>query len=238
MSETPLEELEDEQPHAAQEGKPRQWLIDRCDGKERVMNPDSRPCCPIFYSPLLLKFFPDYMETNCVMEFLGKTGCISPVNTKARKIIMITSTIGTIVGWAFLIFSDFAVSLNYYGMIDAAAFNTGSLSISPCRAGVFDCVSEIDNDFGFEADAARYSLGLRAIAITRYIPVLMNNDERTSEQRVVESFENFCSDGDQGINFIEPDQWDQCANASQAMVASILMSSVTYFFTFTTDILR
>lgn len=151
MSETPTEELEDQQPQAEKQEKPRQWLIDRCDGNERVMNPNSKPCCPIFYSPLLLKFFPDYMETNCVMETLGRTGCISPANTRARKIIMSTATIGTIVGWAFLIFSDFAVSLNYYGMIDTAAFNTGSLTLSPCRAGVFDCDSEFD-DGVFAAD--------------------------------------------------------------------------------------
>lgn len=39
-------------------GKPRQWLYDRCDGNERVMNPNSRPCAPCFNAPLPLKWFP------------------------------------------------------------------------------------------------------------------------------------------------------------------------------------
>lgn len=39
-------------------GKPRQWLIDRRDGNERIMNPNSRPCAPCFNAPLPLKWMP------------------------------------------------------------------------------------------------------------------------------------------------------------------------------------
>eukprot|EP00544_Gedaniella_sp_CCMP2646_P015477 CAMPEP_0202503394 /NCGR_PEP_ID=MMETSP1361-20130828/41628_1 /ASSEMBLY_ACC=CAM_ASM_000849 /TAXON_ID=210615 /ORGANISM="Staurosira complex sp., Strain CCMP2646" /LENGTH=1063 /DNA_ID=CAMNT_0049136599 /DNA_START=154 /DNA_END=3348 /DNA_ORIENTATION=+ len=233
MSETTPEDLRvvDQQPQ--EEEKPRQWLIDRCDGNERVMNPNSKPCCPIFYSPLLLKFFPDFMETNRVMEFLGRTGCISPTNTRARKIIMITATLGTIVGWAFLIFSDFAVSLNNFGMISGAAFNSGSLIVFPCRPGVFDaCDSEFDDGAFRGNERNEYFLGLRAIAITRF-----TDEDRTKKQRVVKSYDSFCA-GDLGFQVVGPDDCAQCADASQAMVASILMSTVTYFFTFTTDVLR
>ena len=33
------------------DGEPRQWLIDRVDGSERFMDPDSAPCCPCFNAP-------------------------------------------------------------------------------------------------------------------------------------------------------------------------------------------
>lgn len=209
--------------------KPRKWLQDRCDGKESVMDPQSRPCCPIFYTPLLLKFFPDIMETNCVMEFLGKIGCVNPDNIKMRRFIMITALIGTIVGWAFLIVADFAVSDSNYDFIDVAAFSIGSLRLKTCRP---DETCPEASQLSFVSAATRYSLGLRAAAYTRY-----NVTEYAETQRIVTTFDSFC-EGDQGFTLVRPEDCNKCADASQAMVVSILMASITYFFTFTTDVLR
>jgi len=207
----------------------RRWIEDRCDGNEQVMDPDSRPCCFIFYTPMLLKYFPYYMETNCVMRFLGKFGCVSEMNTRARKIIMIIALLGTIVGWGFLIYSDFAISTRY-GMIDAAAYNIGSVSI-------FECNPTTDSNCLLEPPlaATRYSLGLKAIAFTRYS--YQFSDQSETAAQIVTTFDDFC-DGDQGFQLVRPEDCGKCADASSAMVASILMSTVTYFFTFTTDVLR
>jgi len=219
--------------------KPRRWIEDRCDGNERVMNPDSRPCCFIFYTPLLIKCFPDILETNGVMRSLGRIGLVSPTNHRARKWIMILATLSTIVGWAFLIFSDFAISTNY-SLIDAAAFNIGSASIQSCRPG-----DDEECDGGAllaTTEATRYALGLKAIAYTRYKfdqQDLTNPDSiaRLETETVVTTFDDFC-DGDQGFRFVDDENCQKCEDASRAMVASILMSTVTYFFTLTTDVLR
>ena len=93
------------------------------------MNPDSKPCCPIFYAPLVLQCFPDLLEQNRVMEFLGKNGCVSPRNLTARRIIMLLALASTIVGWAFLIFADFAISTQYR-FIDMAPYNYASVGFA------------------------------------------------------------------------------------------------------------
>jgi len=169
------------------------------------------------------------------MEFLGKIGCVNPNNNTARKILMITALLGTIVGWAFLIYSDFAVSYNNYNFINAAAYNIGSVTFQPCPPSE-DCELEFDDNIPFSADATRYSLGLRAIAYTRYdfTSGMLN---RTETERYIATFGEFC-DGDNCLFIVQPDKCNDCGNASQAMVASILMSTVMYFFTFTTDVLR
>lgn len=40
------------------EGKPIQWLLDRCNGHERLMNPNQRPCCFLLYPNGFLKLCP------------------------------------------------------------------------------------------------------------------------------------------------------------------------------------
>lgn len=207
--------------------KPRQWLIDRCDGDEKVMNPNSRPCCAIFYAPLVLKWFPGILEQNRVMECLGRTGVTS--NVRARKWIMILALLSTIVGWGFLIYSDFAISTQY-DFIEAAAFNYGSNTIQFANTSGADI-----------RNSTRISLGLRAAAISNF--TFDENDQDYSqreEDRRVIGFDEFCTEQattDQ-IIFVNPEQCNACQDASHAMVTSILMSTVTYFFTFTTDVLR
>lgn len=45
--------------HAARaEDKPRQWIYDRCNGKEAVMSPERKPCCFLLYPNGLLKLLP------------------------------------------------------------------------------------------------------------------------------------------------------------------------------------
>ncbi|CAB9523862.1 expressed unknown protein [Seminavis robusta] len=216
--------------------KPRRWLVDRCDGNEQVMDPDSRPCCPIFYAPLLLKFFPDYLEQNRVMECLGKTGLFSPKNVTARKVVMIIALLSTLIGWAFLIVSDFSISTQYK-YIEMAAFNYASISVN------------VNDNSTLVTNATRISLGLRAAALAT--SSYEDYVDREEDQRVI-GFDEFCGNQHEKetlrdktvsslasrIVFANPDNCHQCADASQAMVSSILMSTITYFFTFTTDILR
>lgn len=220
--------------------KPRRWLKDRCDGKEAVMAPDKKPCCAIFYTPMLLKCFPDILESNRLMEFLGKTGCVSgnadtPRRLRIRRAIMITALLSTMLGWIFLIVADFAISKTNYNFIETAAFSSGSLHLKLCQHNE-TCIEETAARFG-GADWARYSLGLRAAAVTRHKGAEFDQGYKNTTESFVTSFEDFC-DGDLGFLLVEPDKCNQCADASQAMVASILMSTVTYFFTFTTDVLR
>ena len=135
--------------------KPRQCLVDRCDGEEKVMDPDSRPCCAIFYAPLLLKFFLDILEQNRVMECLGNTGVFSATNQTARKWVMTLAFLSTIVGWGFLIFADFAISTQY-DLLEAASFNYGSVTIIYA------------NETIKQENATRISLGLRSAAVSTF----------------------------------------------------------------------
>ena len=40
------------------EGRPIQWIYDRCNGHERVMDPDSKPCCCLMFPNGFLKLAP------------------------------------------------------------------------------------------------------------------------------------------------------------------------------------
>lgn len=164
------------------------------------------------------------------MEFLGKIGIFSPTNNSARKYTMILALLSTILGWSFLIFADFAISTKYE-WIEMAQFNYGSI-------GVRTNLENFDN-----VEFTTLSLGLKAVAWTRINATFSRDDDFGTEvitERVVTTFDEFCSgpDGATGVFFVDPENCDSCQNASRKMVTSILMSTVTYFFTFTTDVLR
>jgi hypothetical protein len=224
------EEDEEDDSSNREEGKPRQWLIDRVDGKERIMAPGSRPYFSAFWTPPILKCFPDILETNCILERLGAIGLIKPTNNQGRKWIMGTAFLITIVGWAFLIYSDLAISTSY-NLIDVAPFNIGSIVPKPCLPSEFcENFNETNNDFALQA--TRYSLGLKAVAFSRG-----SGNTHSESNNFVAGFDEFC-DGDQGFYFVTPEDCNRCEEASRAMVASNIMATITYFFTFTTDILR
>ena len=46
--------------------KPRQWIYDRCNGKEQVMDPNHRPCCFLLYPNGLLKLLPGMFASSGV----------------------------------------------------------------------------------------------------------------------------------------------------------------------------
>jgi hypothetical protein len=137
----------------------------------------------------------------------------------------------TIVGWGFLIFADFAIS-SQYDLLEAAAFNYGSVTVRYADEAI---VNE---------NVTRISLGLRAASVstsTFDIDNLAASSGSDDEARRVIGFGDFCTEQetlDGGIELLQPGQCNSCAEASQALVISIIMSTVTYFFTLTTDIVR
>lgn len=72
--------------------KPRRFLQDRCDGKSDYRD-HWRPPCPMFYVPVPVKWFPDLLEQNPIMEYVGKLGCVRPYDHTLRKIIFGIATL-------------------------------------------------------------------------------------------------------------------------------------------------
>jgi hypothetical protein len=229
IDETPAPASVTEQEQVQAEEKPRQWLYDRCNGEERVMDPDTKPCCCLLYPNALLKLWPGLLESNRFMESIGRIGIFSYDNKRARKIIfgivMVTSTCG----WICIVLSCLALSKDF-SIIKAFEYNYGEADyyLGPDQ--------QVPTDVRF----TNIHVGLSAVAWNRLESYTVEDgrpEEAQGLQDVVTGFDEFC-DGDQGVFFVDPAQCDACEQASTQMITTLLMSTVFFFFTFKNDVLR
>ena len=175
------------------------------------------------------------MEQNVVMETMGKCGAV-PANSKLwRRLLMGIALFSTLAGWIALIICDFAMS-NDARLLERYSFQFGETTLF-----------HKDSNF-LVAETMDISLGLRAVAWYRFnFSIPTTSQDNTTIDDVgfnvekspvfVTGFEDFCN-SDKGTFFVDPAYCGKCEESSKAMVFSIVLATVLYLFSFSTDVLR
>lgn len=194
--------------------KHRQWLYDRCNGQSRY-KAHGRPPCPICYVPVFVKWFPDLIEQNPMLEYFGRIGCIDPESPSKRRVIFKFALLSNLIGMILTFFACFSISTNYT-LLRGAAFTKGT-------AQVFT--------HGQSFGEVTFNNGLRAVA--------MSSDPILGD--VVLTFNEFCDrplEYEGWDRFLPFDRCNSCRKASTRLISSCIMSLVFYLPSITTDFLR
>ncbi|KAL7580506.1 hypothetical protein ACA910_003635 [Epithemia clementina (nom. ined.)] len=250
------------------EGRPIQWIHDRCNGRERVMNPNSKPCCCFMFPNGFLKLAPGLLESNPFMECFGRIGFLRADWFQLRKCIFGLAMIMSTIGWCSVVLTDLAISQNY-DILSHFHFSKGEVSYS--------FISDTNFSQFVEGNTTIY-VGLRAVAWQRTVlnmtlddileailsfPNITSDDDdgggdntinNVADDELLEwlfaQFPKYTTtqttvtgfdefcDGDSRVWFVEPDQCNACEVASSKMIRSILLATIFYFFTFKNDWLR
>eukprot|EP00977_Amphora_coffeiformis_P017124 scaffold5479_cov199-Amphora_coffeaeformis.AAC.63 len=201
--------------------KPRRYVQDRCDGKSDYRD-HWRPPCPMFYVPVPVKWFPDLLEQNPVMEYVGKLGCVRPYDHTLRKIIFGIATTCQIVAMAMTLFAALAIS-NDFDVLTRASFTHATSHI------VWNGTQQLEGGMTFD-------MGLLGVAIQD--PARVTDARGGYHERVVK-WDEFCDDFAEGWEqVLDRDACHECGQQSKTIVGSMIMSLVFSIPTFTTDILR
>ena len=225
-TETPTERVRRRQRPAT---KHRQWLYDRCNGQSRYtlgfndtiptrwfgLVVHGRPPCPICYVPVFVKWFPDLIEQNSILECFGRIGCIDPESPSKRRVIFTIALVSNLIGMILTFFACFSISTNYT-LLRGAYFTRGTARI----------FTE-----GVSSGEILFSNGLRAVA--------MSNDPILGD--AVLTFDEFCGRPLEYAGwdrFLPFDRCDSCRKASTRLISSCIMSLVFYLPSITTDFLR
>ncbi|KAL7573974.1 hypothetical protein ACA910_001977 [Epithemia clementina (nom. ined.)] len=227
-------------------GRPKQWIRDRCNGRERVMDPDSKPKHYLLYPNGLLKLAPGLLESNPVMEYFGKIGFKTAEWYRLRRKIFLYAMIASLIGCIFMMFVDLAMSKKY-GILQTFHFSRGDVEYS----------FAFENFTSVERTTTLY-VGLRSVAWMRDITrinidqyeQLGGNDPTVSDiefsdrldpyresARIVVDFSDFCT-GDESVWFVEPGQCDSCNQASSHMIRSVLLATILYLLSLKNDWIR
>lgn len=200
--------------------KPRRYVYDRCDGTSDYHD-HHRPPCPIFYVPIPVKWFPDLLEQNALMERVGKIGCVRPYDYALRKWIFGIATVCQLIAFAMTFYAAFAMSKDY-DVLRMTSFTHGTGSLVGGR--LFD---------GDDGVRIRVHVGLLAIGI--HDP----RDYSAGYHGRVLSWDEFCGPFSVGYEeFFEPEICKTCGSNSRSLVASMAMSLLFSIPSFTTDVLR
>jgi len=228
------------------EGKPIKWLLDRCNGRERIMNPHSKPCCSLLYPNGFLKLFPGLMEVNCFMESFGKIGFIHDHHVKLRRLMFFFAMCLSSCGWIFILCTDMAMS-KHYDVLRRFHLSKGKVDLAYVRSdGGADRVIVGTNDIyvGVTSVAWRREwVDISREDIATLFDTLSPEDfatqlvNYTKSEEKVNSMSDFC-DGESRIFFVEKNQCNDCNDASEKMVISLTMATIFFFFTFKNDWLR
>ena len=202
--------------------KPRRYVQDRCHGKSSYRD-HWRPPCPACYVPMPVQWFPDLLEQNPVMEYVGKLGCVRPYDHTLRKIIFGTATTCQLVAFAMTLFAALAISKDY-DLLTRTSFTHGTTHI-------FNGTQRMQ---GWTFD-----LGLLGVAIQdpdRLIDDLPGG--QGFHERVLK-WDDFCDEFASGWeHMVDHDACHECGQQSKTLVGTMIMSLVFSIPTFTTDILR
>ena len=179
---------------------------------------------------------PSVVEDNVVCKKWGSIGCIDPEKDgEPRRIVLMR--IGFFFNFVAFLLTLFACTSIHIGggkAIQSAAF-------SSCD------VSEVENFF---TNVATIDIGLRGVALQT--PALRDNFDASDIQDrqpllnvdgglQVITFDEFCVQGQNGPNidlYVKDGQCEACQDISNSLVSSIIMSTISFVPTLSTDILR
>jgi len=87
---------------------------------------------------------------------------------------------------------------------------------------------------------SRIWIGLRGVAVRNFKGRhILTSTEKFVEGDIVISFDSFCDYIDDGLeNYIDPEDCDSCASASNGLVTAVIFSTILILPNITTDILR
>lgn len=201
---------------------PRQWLLDRCSGRDKY-DPLHRPPCPLCYVPVFVKWWPDILEQNLCCESCGRCGCIrgDTDTTRKRRVIMWIALVSNISGLLLMFLSAQAMADKSFDLLWRSSFTRISLTVT--RGPV---------DFN---EVAFYKVGLRAIAFRSYqfdrqgvVPFSEFCDLNQTEHPILSAW----------IGSTVQDECDRCEKISRRIVPSLFLSMLSYIPNFLTDVLR
>lgn len=196
--------------------KPRRYVFDRCDGKSDYRD-HWKPPCAMFYVPMPVKWFPDLLEQNPIMEYVGKLGCVRPYDYLSRKIIFSVATLCQLVAFGMTFVAAMAISKDY-DILQATSFTHG-------QAALFANDTSVRPGMIFD-------MGLLGVAVEQ------ESRADGNTERVLR-WDDFCDEFSEGFEkYWDYDACNECGQQSKTLVGSMLMSLLFSIPTFTTDILR
>jgi hypothetical protein len=131
-------------------------------------------------------------------------------NEKFRYWILHLGLLANFVGFVLTLYACFAISEDF-GILQKAAFSSGVLT-------------EVDNAI----DVITLDIGLRSVAF--------HNPSTVGD--IVLSFDQFCDLGSELERYLDISNCDDCEQASKSMVTTVIISTITFLPSLSTDILR
>jgi hypothetical protein len=201
----------------------RQYLVDRAKGTSKV-DGGAKPPCSACYVPMPVIWLSGLIEQNCVFEWLGKVGCVSPNNLKARRYCIGFGLFLNILGTGAALYTCCSLSLNY-DTLAKASFTNGGVTLY---------IPTLESDGyppGYRtSEQWRTRIGMRGVGIRQDYP--------DAYQDVID-FDDFC-ELQQGKVFpiSEDAKCDDCADISPQITQALLISLIMCFPSLTTDVLR
>ena len=208
---------------------PTAYIKDRTRGKgrshpipegETESDEDRRPPCFACYVPPPVLWCSRILEQNCFCEAFGSIGCFGHESYETRKKILTFGLLANILSLILSLVACFSLSLQF-NHITASAFSKGVAYIPE-----------------LEIPTSRIWIGLRAVAVRNFEgQSLINENYREGDQVV--PFGEFCSMVGEGLEYyMDPDECDSCAEASNGLMASVLLATLLIIPNIFTDILR
>lgn len=208
----------------------RQYIADRCDGRSKY-DPDSRPPNRTCWVPPCVKWCPSCLEQNRGCEALGRAGCAGAGSESESE-----SEAGR------------ALSLRRRAMDLGLAANVLGLALTLAACGALSTRTVILANTSLSSGGTHPSrpsggeglwigVGLRAAAV--YIPAGLGGEPAFVGFNVV-PFDRICELNELvGLDaVVDEESCDQCYDASAGLMTTLIVSVLTYFPTFATDVLR
>lgn len=223
--------------------KPRRYLFDRCDGTSNYRDQGKRPPCAIFYVPMPVKWFPDLLEQNSVMDRFGKVGCVRPYDNGLRKIIFTIATLCQLIAFALTFYAAFSISKDY-NILQATSFTHGVARVYGGRLVETEMRFRGEEYNSMDAAAAAAARFPDTVIDVGLLGVALEGPSFASFDGRVMKWDEFCSfyggyfDQDQTPGNEHEDGCLDCGQRSKGLVATMIMSLLFSIPSFTTDILR
>jgi hypothetical protein len=193
--------------------KPRQYVIDRTNGKSKI-DPTKKPPLPCCFVPPCVRFLPTCLEQNVVCVTMGKVGCVPTESAKMRRILFAFGIFANLISFALTIFGMMASSEDF-GRLQTTSFSSGTVTVYDIATN--EVAEEITMD-----------IGLRAVAF--------DNPNTVGQQ--VYNFDEFCDLTDLAGRYLNEDQCSSCSDSSAGLMTTLVISLITIFPVIFTDVLR
>lgn len=191
---------------------PRQWLIDRCDGKSKVNAAElGRPFCPLCWPPPCVKWFPSILEQNPCCESFGAVGYFPEDDAPSRRWLMRMGLVVHLIGGFLSILSCFALSTKS-SLLQAFPFSSGSVT---------GTVGDTD------IQEVTFKVGLRSVFVEDFY----------FGPRIFELGE-LCTGKKLGIPLTSLADCSTCQDVSGGLIATLIISVVTYIPTIASNVNR